>query len=333
VDRPSATGRFATVRPRSFKPEMSPRAPSLRVPSPRVLSSRDRFATCSAAAFVEPLATVLGAAAVLAQICYPLLSGGALRAATISAVLLFAGASVTHAVARFGPTSGGGRLLLVAGGIGLVAEAVGIATGVPFGSYRYSDTLGPAVAGVPLLVPLAWTMMAYPCLLLGRRLAAIRTTRGSGRRAVTVLTGAATLAGWDLYLDPQMVAAGHWTWTFPHPALPGVPTVPVTNFAGWLLVSAVMILVLDLSLPAGPSGPRRVGELLPAALLAWTWVGSAIGNLAFFDRPAVAGYGVLAMGVFTLPYLIEVVTGATRTRTDSDTDTDTDTGSVIRGAR
>jgi uncharacterized membrane protein len=316
VDRPSALGRFATAPPRVTEPEMSAGPPYPPPHTPTAGPTSGRFA--------QPLAAGLGAGAVLAQICYPLLSGQPLRAATIVAVLLFAAASLTHATARFGPVAGGVRLLLTAGGIGLLAEAVGIATGVPFGSYRYSGTLGPAVIGVPLLVPLAWTMMAYPCLLLGRRLASTRTGHaGAARRAVTVLTGAATLAGWDLFLDPQMVAAGHWTWTFPAPALPGVPTVPLTNFAGWLVVATVMILVLHLALPIAPRpaaeplgeqvGERlseqlgeRGGELVPAALLAWTWIGSAIGNVVFFDRPAVAGYGAVAMGVFTLPYLIEV---------------------------
>jgi putative membrane protein len=263
------------------------------------------------------LPAVLAAAAVLTQISYPLLTGTWLRTATIAAVLLFATASLTDAGRRFGIAAAAG-VLLVAGGIGLFAEAVGVATGVPFGSYRYSQTLGPALLGVPLLVPLAWTMMAYPCLLLGRRIArradggradggrADGGRAGASRRAVTVLTGAGTLAGWDLYLDPQMVAAGHWIWSDPSPALPGVPQIPLTNYAGWLLVAAVMIAVLDRTVPGRTVPDLPVTELVPAALLAWTWIGSAVGNLVFFDRPAVAGYGAIAMGVCSLPYLMAV---------------------------
>ena len=48
-----------------------------------------------------------------------------------------------------------------------------------------------------------------------------------------VAVAAAALASWDLFLDPQMVDAGHWRWSDPSPALPGVPTVPLTNYAGW----------------------------------------------------------------------------------------------------
>ena len=68
--------------------------------------------------------------------------------------------------ARAGPL---GLVVVTAGG-GLAAEAVGVRTGLPFGDYSYAGTLGPEVLDVPLVVPLAWTMMAYPVLLAARRL-------------------------------------------------------------------------------------------------------------------------------------------------------------------
>jgi putative membrane protein len=80
--------------------------------------------------------------------------------------------------------------------------------------------------------------------------------------------------------------------------------VPLTNFAGWLVIAIVMIAALDRALPGAPAAaPARV-ELVPAAVLAWTWLGSTVGNLAFFDRPAVAVYGSLMMGATVLPYLL-----------------------------
>jgi putative membrane protein len=92
-------------------------------------------------------------------------------------------------------------LVGVAAGVGLAAEAVGVATGVPFGSYAYGDDLGPKVLDVPVLVPMAWTMFAYPALLVGR----------TARRSMPVVAwpiGALALASWDVFLDPQMVAEG-----------------------------------------------------------------------------------------------------------------------------
>lgn len=251
---------------------------------------------------------VLAVAAVLAQIAYPLLSGDALRRATVLAVVLFFAASVSHAAARFG-VRWALVLVAVSGGLGLMAEAVGVGTGVPFGQYAYAGTLGPQLLGVPVLVPMAWTMMAYPCLLLGRRLAA-----DTGNPVAVPVLGGLALASWDLFLDPQMVAAGHWTWTFPDPALPGVPGVPLTNYAGWVLVAVTMTALLHRLLPhdrrSGRSEDRWGSELVPAALLAWTWLGSALGNLAFFDRPWVASYGFIAMGLLVAPYLRCVVAGS-----------------------
>jgi putative membrane protein len=272
---------------------------------------------------------VLGAAAVLAQISYPLLSGAPLRRITIASVLLFAAASLAHAGAALGPRAAV-RLLIVGGGTGLAAEAVGVATGVPFGAYRYGHLLGPGVLGVPLLVPLAWTMMAYPCLLLGRRLAGVRAPRSwvASHRVRVALTGGGTLAAWDLFLDPQMVAAGHWTWAHPSPGLPGVPGIPLTNYAGWLLVAPVLVLVLDLALPVSTragtgSGTGSVsvagaaGEAVPAAMLAWTWLGSAVGNVVFFGRPVVAAYGLVAMGAGVLPFLVVLRRAASSERAAS----------------
>ncbi len=116
------------------------------------------------------LSLSLVVAGVLTQIAYPLLSGEPLRVATVLSVLLLAGGGVVHAGAVRG-VRGLVLVPLVAGGLGLAAETVGVHTGFPFGTYAYADTLGAQLADVPLLVPLAWTMVAYPSLLLGRRLA------------------------------------------------------------------------------------------------------------------------------------------------------------------
>jgi uncharacterized membrane protein len=286
------------------------RRPSADLDSPAVTSAAGRPALRTASPVrtkaevpahpprkgLEAVALVAAAAAVLAQVAYPLLAGSALRAATITAVLAFAVASVASAAAWLGVRAGG-LLLLGAAGLGLVAEAVGVATGRPFGTYRYAGTLGPQLLGVPLLVPLAWTMMAYPALLAARRLA---PPAAAQRRVAVALLGGVTLAAWDLFLDPQMVAAGHWSWSYPAPSLPGVPDVPLTNTAGWLLVGTLLTALLDALLP--PS-PVPMAETLPAALLTWTWLGSLLANVAFFGRPEVGALGGIAMALVVVPYL------------------------------
>ena len=186
-------------------------------------------------------------ATVLIQIGYPLAPDALDTAVTAASVLAFCAASLADA-ARVHGLRGAATLLAVAGGGGLLVEAVGVRTGVPFGGYAYTGGLGAELLGVPVLVPLAWTMMAWPALVVGRAVA---------RRLPVALVGGVALAAWDLFLDPQMVDAGHWTWAHPAPALPLVPGVPLTNYAGWLLVAVVMVGALHRLLPPhrGPSGP------------------------------------------------------------------------------
>lgn len=258
-----------------------------------------RTTTTTGAHHEVPLA--LAAATILIQVSYPLLDGRALVQATMLTVVLFAATSLTHARASMGLRTAV-LLLVVAGGLGLLAEAVGTATGVPFGPYEYTGTLGVSVATVPLVIPLAWTMMAWPALLAGRRLAAAipgaLPRRPLAQRGLTVVLGGLLLASWDLYLDPQMVDAGHWVWADPVPGLPGVPGIPLTNYAGWVLVALVVMTALDAVVPR-----RSVDERVPALLLGWTWLGSFVANLFFFSRPEVALYGVVGMGLLVGPYL------------------------------
>jgi carotene biosynthesis associated membrane protein len=245
---------------------------------------------------------LLAAGVVLVQITYPLLDGEALRLSTIATVVLFAVSSAAHAAWTLGLRAAV-MLVVVAGGLGLLAEAVGVRTGYPFGEYVYTGSLGLQLLGVPAVVPLAWAMMAYPCLLLGRRLA---PAAGMLRRAATALLGGLALASWDLYLDPQMVEAGHWAFRFPEPALPGVPGIPLTNYAGWVLVSVVIVAALDVVLPRRHDRAADRAEVVPAALLAWTWLGSGLANAVFFGRPVVAAWGVAGMGLLVGPYLLRL---------------------------
>ena len=240
---------------------------------------------------------------VLLQVAYPLVEGEVRDRLTIMTVVAFFLASTSHALVHRGGRWTG-LFVVVTVGTGLLAEAVGTATGIPFGQYDYAGSLGPKLLGVPAVIPLAWAMFAYPALLVGQRLA--RTPFGA-----TALGGIA-LASWDLFLDPQMVQAGHWRFTDVQVALPGAPGIPVSNYLGWLLVAVLMIGVLQLlGQPAAtwPSTARHVDDRLPAALFLWTYASSVLANAVFFDRPAVAAIGGLGMGLVAVPYALSLRRG------------------------
>lgn len=233
----------------------------------------------------------LVAAVVALEIPYPLVHGSARNALTVATVLVFAVTSAMHAWL----SSGSRRLawLLAVGVLGFTAEIIGVHTGVPFGDYRYTGGLGPTVAGVPVVVGLAWMMMAQPAACVAERMS-------PGR--IRILVAAVALASWDVFLDPQMVDARHWRWQHPHPHLPGIGDVPLSNFGGWLLVSLVLMLLLSVA----RTRPGRDDR--PAVTLwVWTWLSSTLANLMFFHRPAVAGWGFVAMGLVGLALLRSVI--------------------------
>lgn len=234
---------------------------------------------------------LLTAAVVGLEIPYPLVHGHARNALTVATVLVFASASLVHASSA-GRMTYALALLMFAGVGGLAAEILGVHTGVPFGDYRYAGGLGVELFGVPLLVGLAWVMMSHPATSVATRLAT--------RPAARWLIAAWALASWDVFLDPQMVSAHHWSWHLPAPHLPGIGEVPLSNFGGWLLVALLLMSVL---VPAARR--EQTHDDGPAiALWIWTWLSSTLANLVFFHRPAVAAWGFLAMGVVGIPLSI-----------------------------
>jgi putative membrane protein len=211
--------------------------------------------------------------------------------------------SVVHAVASRGAWTGLSLLALVAV-TAIAFEALGLATGFPYGTYRYSDALGPTLLGVPFLVPLAWLMMAWPSWVLADRLA--RPVRRGRRRAVRVVTAAGIFAGWDVVLDPQMVQAGYWTWAHPRPGLPGIDTVPLTNLAGWLLAGLVLMALLDLVVArTSLAGTPRIGGAAPLLALGWMTLGGALAHAGWLGLPGSAAWGVALAVPVLLTLLVQ----------------------------
>jgi len=238
------------------------------------------------------------AALVLAQIGYPLTSGGTRAALVIGTVVLGFALSVGHALVTRGPRTAAALVAVTTGG-GLAIEALGVATGWPFGGYDYSGALGPKLAGVPLVIPLAWTWMAWPAWLAAIRLA--------GGTAARITLGAVGLAAWDLFLDPQMVGEGYWTWRDPTPALPGVPDVPVGNYLGWFAVSLAMMAILAATTRGAAGGVAGRRDAPMHALYLWTYASSVLAHAVFLGRPASAAWGGVAMGAVAVPLAVSLV--------------------------
>jgi putative membrane protein len=240
---------------------------------------------------IRRLPWALLGALVLTQICYPLTAGDLRAALAVLTVLIGYLLSVSHALLSRGIRSAAALVAAATLG-GFAVEAVGVATGFPFGTYDYSGQLGPKLLGVPLIIPLAWTWMAWPAWLAALRLARTAVAR--------VALAAVGLAAWDLFLDPQMVAERYWTWRSPTPALPGVPGIPIGNYLGWLGFAVLLIAVLAVA--AGPRASIPDAQDRPMlALWFWTYASSVLAHAAFLGLPWSALWGGVIMGAVVIP--------------------------------
>jgi uncharacterized membrane protein len=231
---------------------------------------------------------------VLTQICYPLTGGGVRAGLTVATVLLGCLLSVSHALLTRGVRAAAALVATATLG-GFAVEAAGVATGFPFGTYDYSGQLGPKLLGVPLIIPLAWTWMAWPAWL-----AALRLTSSTVGRVVLAAAG---LAAWDLFLDPQMVAEGYWTWRSPTPALPGVPGIPIGNYLGW----AGFALLLMAALAGASKISTAIAQDAPMlALWFWTYASSVLAHAVFLGLPASAAWGGVLMGAVVIPLAVKL---------------------------
>lgn len=142
-----------------------------------------------------------------------------------------------------GATLGKTRLAVFFGITILVSfssEALGVATGWIFGSYYYTDNLGPKLLGVPPMIQAAYVGMGYASMVMARIiLGAEETPRGRNLLAVA-LCASAIMVAWDLSMDPyQSTVAGDWIWRNGGTYF----GVPMHNYLGWFCTVFVFLFL------------------------------------------------------------------------------------------
>jgi bisanhydrobacterioruberin hydratase len=172
--------------------------------------------------------------------------------------------------------------LLVLSVFGYAVEMVGVATGLPYGSFYYGDALGQKALGlVPYLLPIS-----YVPLVVGTVAASWKDGSGPDHRTLLVFRSALLLALVDGVLDPGAASLGFWVWQ-EGGAYYGVP---LSNYAGWL-VSGALASTLLLAFGGWWSAPPP--GLLDSAVLALAfWTGVAVFSALIF--PALLGAVLLA---------------------------------------
>ena len=152
-------------------------------------------------------------------------------------------------------------IFFVAGyGIAWLSEYSSIHNGIPYGYYFYIEqTKGREfwVCGVPLIDSMSYVFLAYasysmallisaPVMLLNKTLYILETR--TIRKSVFVgILGAVLFVYLDIIIDPVALQGSRWFLgqLYGYPVSGVYFGVPISNFAGWLLVGFLMISALQ----------------------------------------------------------------------------------------
>jgi uncharacterized membrane protein len=123
--------------------------------------------------------------------------------------------------------------------VALLFESVGVATGLVYGPYHYTELLGPKFLGlVPYLIAVAWFMMMYPSFVMAEWIIP-SSWKGARRLLSLAAIGGLVMTSWDMVMDPIMVAGGHWVWETKGAYF----GVPLQNYWGWWLTVFTTFIV------------------------------------------------------------------------------------------
>jgi putative membrane protein len=175
--------------------------------------------------------------------------------------------------------------------VAFVAEYASTRVGIPFGLYHYTGSTAGAelyLGNVPFFDSLSFPFLAYASFCLAR----------CGRRRADG-PGAVILAGilmmlLDVVIDPLAVRGDRWflgrIFTYPEGGV--YFGVPLSNFAGWLVVGWAIVG----GYAAAARRPRALGSPAPGAGL---YYGVLLFNLAvtlWIGERLLAGVGILIHG-------------------------------------
>lgn len=139
---------------------------------------------------------------------------------------------ITSIILLLGETHISGRLLFVLITtvlIGLGIEAIGVATGWPFGLYTYGSVLGPKLYEVPLVIGINWFLLSYCFYNLSKTI--------SGNLVLRSAIASAMMVVMDFIIEPVAVKLEYWQWLSLE--------IPVQNYLAWFIISFVIQIIMN----------------------------------------------------------------------------------------
>jgi uncharacterized membrane protein len=176
----------------------------------------------------------------------------------------------------------------------LFIETVGVLTGGVFGSYFYTDVLGPGFLGlVPYAIPMTWFVLVYPSYVIAEWL--VPAGRPAWTRGLAVAVAAASVTtAIDVALDPVMVEAGAWVWQ-----TRGICFgIPAQNYVGWWM-TAFVVVVLHLWAGGARSARPAAGSACLARLAILSYATIAFGAVSTAFHMRLTGPALLALEATT----------------------------------
>ena len=122
---------------------------------------------------------------------------------------------------------------------GMIAEIIGVNTGLLFGDYVYAHNLGPKIGGVPILIGINWAVL----VICGAEIA--NQTQFS--LYVKAAIGALLMVLLDFLIEPLAPGLGFWSWT--------TPDAPLFNYITWFVLA---FLLNVLFLKSGVKGNKTL---------------------------------------------------------------------------
>lgn len=174
-------------------------------------------------------------------------------------------------------------------------EQAGVATGLIYGTYHYSDALGPKLGHVPVAIPIAWYSMLYLSYQIAQLIAQgpqRQAPRGWVPRVWHAGVTGLVLTAWDVLVDPLASAPGVQSWIWEQGgAYYGVPT---QNFIGWVLTGFTVVMCYRLYerfAPPRPLAPQtRLMLVLPLLVYGLIMVQMMVRHDAPTEWPVLAAF-------------------------------------------
>lgn len=112
--------------------------------------------------------------------------------------------------------------------LGFSIEAIGVDTGLIFGSYRYGSGLGFKLFDTPLLIGVNWLFLSYASLSV--------VSRFRLNTVLTVLLAPCLMLVYDMVLEQVAPKMDMWSWQS--------SAVPLQNFIAWYFIALVFVAIL-----------------------------------------------------------------------------------------